>query len=215
MEVWKYRVWWWMGKEIQYTKRINSFLQIFSIMYIPHETSKVEGLILKTSHMADLSYLLTCAAQGNLDKEMLSNWIDDRILSNPRNNSDRQELELIHLGIRTLYDEIVDIIAKKKRDAWRQKGKVVDIQQAKYRIDVVADILKVEPIIVTNWTKKKGGFIRSFEQEGIGEFILEVDFQKKYEELTGEYLSLSDRFREKYALKINSEKEELGNENYS
>lgn len=174
-------------------------------MYIPKTTgsSVIGGLKLKTSNLADLSYLITVAANGNLDENMLSEWIDQRLLTTDSGKSDKEELETIHTGIRSLYDVLVEIISRKKWEAYLNQGKAIDMNQPKYKISVAAQILKVERATVNNWTRNKGGYIRFFEQEGISKFILEADIKSKYKEITGTDLVIDEVFREKYQYKVN------------
>ena len=173
-------------------------------VYLPDfgNESKTNSLQLKQSNLSDLSYLLDLSAEGGLDPKLINELIDIRLLVNERERSDIEELAYIHNGIRNLYDTIVEIINSKKVQVIQNKNKVLDMNQPKYKISVVAHILKVERATVNNWTINKGGYIRSFEQTGLVKHILEIDLKEKYKEVTGQDLIIDAAFRARYSYKL-------------
>ncbi|WP_276497887.1 hypothetical protein [Pontibacter litorisediminis] len=161
--------------------------------------------------MRTISHVITTCSEANSAelKEvgyLVEEWVDNRLALRSRKNSDAEELEFILRGLDRFHKMMESVVSNRRLAISRNHGKAIDFTQPMYKIQTVADILKVTKPTVNNWTHSRGGYIRSFEYPGIAKFILEEDLSLKYEEVVGRTLLIDDGFREQYAYKPDPKK---------
>lgn len=107
-------------------------------------------------------------------------------------------------AIRILYDAVTSEIDERmlKQGGEEEGDKLPNMNQRKYKLNALAEITKISRQIINNWTKNKGGYLRTFNVEGSAKFILEEDFLEKMKEVGCYNVKVDDEFRKRYEYKV-------------
>lgn len=163
------------------------------------------------SSLRPFSHLVTVCSEATdaelqAVRHLMGDWIDKRLVLGNRGNSDADELEFILKGLDKLFRVTGDVVSERRLSIAKNKGKAIDLDQPKYSMQTVADLLHVTKATVGNWSHQRGGYLRAFEFKGVNKFVLEEDLLRKYEEVFSRSLLIDHTFRQEHEYRPNPKK---------